>query len=273
MSSTPQILSQQEDLAADAIAHAGEAAVNNGNGIEDGGDKTVFDDPSGFNVKHPLYSSWTLYFSSPNVKNVPKTPTTAAGGAAAAGWMDDMRKVAKFDSVEEFWGLHNNIVVPSNLGIKADYYLFKEDIIPAWEDPANKNGGKWSVQLPKEKTKGHIDQMWLYTMLAAIGETYETDADGKDMGDAAPDDLVTGVIVNVRPNFFRLNIWTRQAPENPHEPSPLMDRISKIGRHFKHDVLGYALEDKLMSSGYSTEVEFIGHKDGEKKLKSKKVVI
>jgi hypothetical protein len=37
-------------------------------------------------------------------------------------------------------------------------------------------------------------------MLAAIGETYETDAESKDMGDVS-DDLVTGVIVNVRPNL------------------------------------------------------------------------
>lgn len=79
-----------------------------------------------------------------------------------------MRKVAKFDSVEEFWGLHNNIVPPSSLGNKADYYLFKEDIIPAWEDSANKNGGKWSVQLPKEKTKATIDQMWLYTVSIGV---------------------------------------------------------------------------------------------------------
>lgn len=236
--------------------------------------KTVFDDAANFNVKHPLYSQWTLYFSSPNVKNVPKTPSTAAqsAGGQASGWMDDMRKVAKFDSVEEFWGLHNNIVSPSNLGQRADYYMFKEDIIPAWEDSANKHGGKWSVQLPKEKTKGSIDQMWLYTMLAAIGETYETDAESKDMGEVA-DDMVTGVIVNVRPNFFRLNIWTRQAPADPQEASPLLERIMKIGRHFKKDVLGYELDNKLMQSGYSTEVEFISHKDGEKKNKSKKVVI
>ena len=240
---------------------------------KEGGDKTVFDDAGNFNVKHPLFSQWTLYFSSPHVKNVPKTPSTAAAPAGqASGWMEDMRKVAKFDSVEEFWGLHNNIVPPSTLGQKADYYLFKEDIIPAWEDSANKNGGKWSVQLPKEKTKATIDQMWLYTMLAAIGETYETDAGSKDMGEPS-DDLVTGVIVNVRPAFFRLNIWTRQAPTDPNEPSPLLERILKIGRHFKKDVLGYELDAKLMQSGYSTEVEFINHKDGEKKLKAKKIVL
>jgi hypothetical protein len=40
-------------------------------------------------------------------------------------WMEDIRKVVSFDSVEEFWGLYNNIVPPSQLPGKANYYLFK----------------------------------------------------------------------------------------------------------------------------------------------------
>lgn len=39
--------------------------------------------------------------------------------------MEDIRKVVAFDSVEEFWGLYNNIVPPSQLPGKANYYLFK----------------------------------------------------------------------------------------------------------------------------------------------------
>lgn len=69
-----------------------------------------------------------------------------------------------FDSIEEFWGLYNTIVPPSTLPLKSNYYLFKDGIIPAWEDPKNKNGGKWSIQVPREKTKGSIDRMWLYTV-------------------------------------------------------------------------------------------------------------
>ena len=30
--------------------------------------RTVFNDPTAFNVKHPLYSSWTLWFDSPSTK-------------------------------------------------------------------------------------------------------------------------------------------------------------------------------------------------------------
>jgi translation initiation factor 4E len=39
--------------------------------------------------------------------------------------MDDIRKVVSFDSVEELWGLYNNIVPPSQLPGKANYYLFR----------------------------------------------------------------------------------------------------------------------------------------------------
>lgn len=75
---------------------------------------------------------------------------------------------------------------------------FQDGIIPAWEDPENKNGGKWAIQFPREKTKSQIDKIWLYTVLAAIGETFETPLDG---GIPENTDLVTGVIMSCRPSL------------------------------------------------------------------------
>ena len=103
--------------------------------------RTVFSDPTNFNVKvrdepltqsfatqiladaqylqHPLFSSWTLWFDSPATKgrNLPQTPalnsafpstplpgTPGGAGAAAMGWMEDIKRVISIDSVEEFWG-------------------------------------------------------------------------------------------------------------------------------------------------------------------------
>jgi translation initiation factor 4E len=65
--------------------------------------------------QHPLYSPWTLWFDSPMTKgrNLPQTPVSAfpqtplpqtPGVAAAQGWMEDIKRVISFDSVEEFWG-------------------------------------------------------------------------------------------------------------------------------------------------------------------------
>ncbi|KAF7320413.1 Eukaryotic translation initiation factor 4E-1 [Mycena kentingensis (nom. inval.)] len=247
--------------------------------------RTVFSDPTNFNVKHPLYSPWTLWFDSPQTKgrNMPQTPISAfpqtpsvpqtPGVAAAQGWMEDIKRVISFDSVEEFWGLYNNIVPPSQLPQKANYYLFKEGIIPAWEDEANKNGGKWSIQLPKDKNRANVDKMWLYTMLAAIGETFDpslTAAAGDAAG--APTSLITGVIVSTRPQFYRLSIWTRLAPSTS-EDDKLRERIEGVGKHFKSSVLGFAEHAKL-AGPLATEVEFLSHKDSEKKGgKGRKIVV
>ncbi|KIM48145.1 hypothetical protein M413DRAFT_16155 [Hebeloma cylindrosporum] len=243
------------------------------------GIKTVFSDPANFNVKHPLYSPWTLWFDSPATKgrNMPQTPVSAfpqtpipqtPGVAAAQGWMEDIKRVISFDSVEEFWGLYNNIIPPSQLPQKANYYLFKEGIIPAWEDEANKLGGKWSIQLPKDKNRANVDKMWLYTMLAAIGETF--DPSPTLTGGSGSASLITGVIVSTRPQFYRLSIWTRLAPTE--EDAGLRERIEGVGKHFKMSVLGYP-EGARLAGPLATEVEFLSHKDSEKKGKAKKLVV
>ncbi|CAL1695399.1 unnamed protein product [Somion occarium] len=267
--------------------------------------RTVFNDPKNFNVKHPLFSPWTLWFDSPATKgrNLPQTPMSSfpqtplpqtPGGLAVAaqGWMEDIKRVISFDSVEEFWGLYNNIVPPSQLPQKANYYLFKEGIIPAWEDEENKNGGKWSIQLPKDKNRGNIDKMWLYTvchisslelssdidtrvqMLAAIGETFDPVLTNAENPDSPPQSLITGVIVSIRPQFYRLSIWTRTAPNmsGAEEDTKLKDRIEAIGKHFKTSVLGYGESAKL-AGPLATEVEFLSHKDSEKKGKQAKKII
>jgi len=254
--------------------------------------RTVFQDPQTFNVKHPLYSPWTLWFDSPNTKGktLPQTPSTSVpptpGGVpptpGALSWMDDIKRLIKFDSVEEFWGLYNNIVSPSKLPPKANYYLFKDDIMPAWEDASNKDGGKWSVQLPKEKNRARIDEMWLYTMLAAIGETFDPALSKADKESTAPTptSLISGVIVSSRPQFYRISIWTRLAPGMASGPpnlgeteEELKQRIETIGKRFKTEVLGFG-ESQRLSGPLATEVEFASHKESERKgSKGKKWVI
>lgn len=44
-----------------------------------------------------------------------------------------------------------------------------------------------------------------------------------------------------------------------------MKRIMTIGRHFKGSVLGYDVDQKLVTGGFQTEVTFESHKDSEKK--------
>lgn len=245
--------SQAADIDNEDDAAAGDTSI-----------RTIFDDKEDFNVKHPLYNIWTLWFDNPSHKSA------SAGKGSKDSWGEDLNKVVSFDSVEEFWGLYNNIIPPSELPQKANYYLFKEGIKPAWEDPANANGGKWSIQLPRDKSRASIDQLWLFTMLSAIGETLE-----KPITDGSTE-LITGVIMSARANFYRIAIWTRKSDDpastsGESEAADVMDRLMSIGKKFKTEILGFHLDQKL-GSGLMSDVEYQSHTESEKK-KGRKIVL
>ena len=106
--------------------------------------------------------------------------------------------------------------------------------------------------------------------MAAIGETFDPTLVRENPDSPAPESLITGVIVSTRPQFYRISIWTRLAPSSPEDQ--LKTRIEQIGKHFKTSVLGYADGAKL-GGPLATEVEFLSHKDSEKKGKSAKKLI
>ena len=110
-------------------------------------------------------------------------------------------------------------------------------------------------------------------MLAAIGETFDPYLTDPDLSEAHPESLVTGVIVSSRPQFYRISIWTRSAPGvSTDDDEKLRQRIEGIGRHFKTSVLGYS-EGQKLAGPLATEVEFISHKDSEKKGKGRKIIV
>jgi len=107
-------------------------------------------------------------------------------------------------------------------------------------------------------------------MLAAIGETFDPSPTLSDGSGATS--LITGVIVSTRPQFYRISIWTRSAPSGNDEDSALRERIEGVGKHFKMSVLGYD-EGARLAGPLATEVEFLSHKDSEKKGKAKKIIV
>jgi translation initiation factor 4E len=135
----------------------------------------------------------------------------------------------------------NNITPTSELGLKADYHLFKKGIRPEWEDQQNKHGGKWSYSF-KEKRSVPIDDLWLHVQLAAIGETLENDGDNE----------VMGVVVNVRKGFYRIGLWTRTVGKIIEGRSAAKGKevLENIGRRFK-EVLRLKDADIVEFSGHT----------------------
>ncbi|RZB42979.1 Eukaryotic translation initiation factor isoform 4E-2 isoform B [Glycine soja] len=137
-------------------------------------------------LKHKLERKWTFWCDN---QSKPKQ---------GAAWGTSLRKVYTFDTVEEFWCLYDQVFKPSKLQINADFHLFKTGIEPKWEDPECANGGKWSVTSNSGR-KANLDNMWLETMMALIGEQFE---DAED---------ICGVVASVRQWQDKLSLWTKTA--------------------------------------------------------------
>ncbi|XVE51532.1 hypothetical protein DITRI_Ditri02bG0049500 [Diplodiscus trichospermus] len=132
---------------------------------------------------HPLEHSWTFWFDNPSAKT------------KNAAWGSSMGPIYTFATVEQFWGVYNNIRHPSKLALGADFHCFKNKIEPMWEDPVCANGGKWTVTFQKGKS----DTSWLYTLLALIGEQFEYG------------DEICGAVVSVRTKQEKIALWTKNA--------------------------------------------------------------
>jgi len=183
---------------------------------------TVFTDPINFNIKHPLQSSWTLWYDSSSKKPNSKD------------WSSNLKSLITLSTVEDFWGVYNNIIKSSELSFGSNFHFFKEGIRPEWEDTANENGGRWTCQMSRQQNLPVIDDLWLYSNLYCIGET------------SSASDEICGVVVSARKMFFRLSLWTRSA----NDPTLL----KMIGEQFR----------QAIDLNIKEQLEFQPHNEGQK---------
>lgn len=107
-----------------------------------------------------------------------------------------IRDIASVATVEEFWSVYNHLARVSRLPASTDYFLFQEGVRPMWEDDANKDGGRWTLRLPKSVTAHAFENL----CLALIGEQFESDD-------------VCGIACSVRFQDNNLSIWLRNAQD------------------------------------------------------------
>mmetsp|Transcript_37722 Transcript_37722/g.65474 ORF Transcript_37722/g.65474 Transcript_37722/m.65474 type:complete len:213 (+) Transcript_37722:121-759(+) len=139
--------------------------------------------------KHALQKTWTIWFDNPKLKKPNET------------WEENLKELYSLDTVEDFWSLYNNIQPASKLAVGSTYHFFAQGIRPMWEDKQNVDGGKWTITLSRG-SRDRTDEIWLYTMLAVIGETLDDDA-----GE------VLGCVCSVRARHTRVALWTRTAAD------------------------------------------------------------
>ncbi|CRG94308.1 translation initiation factor 4E, putative [Plasmodium gallinaceum] len=131
-------------------------------------------------------------------------------------YKDYTRPLAKFNSVQKFWQLWNRLPQPSDLltqksmtrlsedgifRIVDALMIFRDNIQPMWEDPANSEGGHFEYKiLPKDYPYSQIDEFWNNIVLAVIGCNLKHY------------DLITGIRLVDKLNiarfgYIRIEIW------------------------------------------------------------------
>ncbi|KAI8848369.1 translation initiation factor eIF 4e-like domain-containing protein [Chytridium lagenaria] len=147
-------------------------------------------DPVNFTVKHPLQHKWTLWYDSQQKK------------ATQSNWHDNLKNLITVETVEDFWGVYNNVIKATQLVAGSNFHFFKAGVQPMWEDPFNAKGGKWVTQVHKNKKK-ELDSLWMNTILACIGEVFDDSEE------------VCGAVVSVRRHADRISLWTKSTKEEP----------------------------------------------------------
>lgn len=131
---------------------------------------------------HTLQNPWTFYYlqKSKQGQNV--------------NYADQIKKIAKVSSVEEFWAVYSHVVSPERLNPKIQLHFFRNDSRAMWEDEENKNGGAFNIQV----SSSHSSEQWEKLLLALIGEQIDKD--------------FIGAVIKIQPDFsHRIYVWNQTA--------------------------------------------------------------
>jgi translation initiation factor 4E len=69
-------------------------------------------------------------------------------------------------------------------------HVFIQGIKPVWEDTQLVNGARFTIKVPKS----HCSKYWEDLLLAMIGEQF-------------PENLVAGLVLNLKPQFDKIAVW------------------------------------------------------------------
>eukprot|EP00696_Hemimastix_kukwesjijk_P014481 gnl/Hemi2/28490_TR9425_c1_g1_i1.p1 gnl/Hemi2/28490_TR9425_c1_g1~~gnl/Hemi2/28490_TR9425_c1_g1_i1.p1 ORF type:complete len:324 (+),score=72.78 gnl/Hemi2/28490_TR9425_c1_g1_i1:81-974(+) len=130
--------------------------------------------------EHALETAWSFWYD----KKVPKSQSPAVN------YHDNLKMLGSFNTIEGFWRYYTHMVRPNDLPKDYNYYMFRDEILPAWE--SFPYGGCWILKF--RKRSGTLNKIWEKLLFAAIGELFEE-----------PD--VCGVVISTRSKEDLVSIW------------------------------------------------------------------
>ena len=136
------------------------------------------------------------------------------------------QQVCLFESVEETIAISETL--PEQLVKNCMLFIMKDDIMPMWEDPKNRNGGCFSYKISNK----HVCETWKELSYVLLGETISSNP-------AFVND-VTGIKISPKKNFCIIKIWTATCQnQNPTIITNDVKNIIPQGCLFKRHIPEY----------------------------------
>lgn len=157
---------------------------------------------------------WKVWFDQPQ----------SSKGMSKGQFEDSMKVLGTFNTMADFWDRFSSLM-HEKLPTKSNVRVFQSMIRPMWEDPINRDGGKWIVVIPKQKSVGVFNEV----LACMVGGKFKCEISGLVLSKKVREDLVS--------------IWT---PSGLPEPSLMALR----------DAVGTLLENHL---GLKPEITFMWH--------------
>ena len=139
-------------------------------------------------------------------------------------YTSSIKRIFTIDCIEDFWkyiyiayniiSVYNCLPTLFDLLPNTDYMMFKADVRPEWEAPANKEGGKWVLTIDsKDQEAMDIQKIWEMLLLSLIGCTIKNY------------EYINGIVVSIRDRHARFSLWTRAAESK--------ETLREIGQHIR----------------------------------------
>lgn len=127
-----------------------------------------------------LNDVWSMYFHDPNDTN----------------WTNSSYlNLGNISTIDDFWNHEMQLRDQIHKGM---FFLMREHVFPYWDDPANIQGGCFSIKILKED----MGAFWQDVCIKLLGECIFND-------EAHPWDVINGISTSPKKHFCILKIWTK----------------------------------------------------------------
>ena len=134
---------------------------------------------------------------------------------SSEGWKP--KQLGSFGTVQDFWGIQQFLKKPNELENGTQVNLFVKGVEPAWEDPANKNGGRWQVRYPTHIQTNISNKLWEDLTLGLIGEQF-----------TYPDEI-TGIVISIKKKKDTISVWHKSGNDEEVKNTIRNDLIKILG--------------------------------------------